>query len=53
MTGFLSLTVALVWWLAHSGLPALPAVALGFLVANADLVWRHVAQTWRERQAAA
>jgi hypothetical protein len=42
MTGFLALTVALVWWLADSGLPALPAVCLGFLLPNADLIWRHV-----------
>ena len=42
MTGFLSLTLALVWKLDLSGLPALPAVALGFLLPNADLVWRNV-----------
>jgi hypothetical protein len=40
MTGFLSLTLALVWVLDSSGLPALPAVCLGFLVPNADLLWR-------------
>jgi hypothetical protein len=53
MTGFLSLTVALVWWLADSGLPALPAVAFGFLLPNADLVWRHASETWRARNATA
>jgi hypothetical protein len=41
MTGLLALTVALVWWLADSGLPALPAVAFGFLLPNADRIWRH------------
>jgi hypothetical protein len=40
MTGFLSLTLVLVWILDSSGLPALPAVCLGFLVPNADLLWR-------------
>lgn len=29
------------------GLPALPGIALGFLVANADLLWRH----WRAHRA--
>ena len=53
MTGFLSLTVVLVWWLENGGLPALPAVSLGFLLPNADLVWNHATKTWRERQAAA
>jgi hypothetical protein len=52
MTAFLSLTVALVWWLADSGLPALPAVSLGFLLPNADRIWRHVSETWRARKAA-
>lgn len=41
MLGFLGLTVALTA-ATDRGLPALPAVAIGFLVANADLVWRHV-----------
>ena len=40
MTGFLSLTLLLVWWFDSSGLPALPAVCLGFLLPNADLLWR-------------
>ena len=40
MTGFLSLTLVLVWLLDGSGLPALPAVCLGFLVPNLDLLWR-------------
>ncbi len=30
-----------------NGLPGLPAVSLGFLVPNADLLWRR----WRERRA--
>jgi hypothetical protein len=47
MTGFLSATVALVWWLADSGLPALPAIALGFLLPNVDRIWRQVAEERR------
>jgi hypothetical protein len=41
MTALLGVTLVLVWhWDDVSGLPALPAVCLGFLVANADLLWR-------------
>lgn len=50
MTSFLGLTVALVWWVADSGLPALPAISLGFLVPNTDLLWRHVAEVRRTRR---
>jgi hypothetical protein len=50
MTACLSLTILLVWWIAESGLPALPAVALGFLVPNADLIWRHVQETRRTKR---
>jgi hypothetical protein len=32
-------TIALTVWLDLSGLPALPGIALGFLVPNADLLW--------------
>ena len=38
----LGLTIAgTVWW-DLSGLPALPGIALGFLVPNADLLWRRL-----------
>jgi hypothetical protein len=40
ITGFLSATLVAVWLLDSSGLPALPAVCLGFLVPNADRLWR-------------
>jgi hypothetical protein len=41
MTGLLAATLVLVWaWDDVSGLPALPAVCLGFLLPNADHVWR-------------
>ncbi|HEU0248076.1 MAG TPA: hypothetical protein VFR38_13415 [Gaiellaceae bacterium] len=43
MTGFLAGTLVLVWsWDGIAGLPALPAVCLGFLLPNADLLWRNV-----------
>jgi len=29
-------------WLDLSGLPALPGIALGFLLPNADLLWRRL-----------
>jgi len=44
MTGLLAATLVLVWaWDGVSGLPALPAICLGFLLPNADLLWRGVA----------
>jgi len=50
MTGFLAGTLMLVWsWEDIAGLPALPAVCLGFLLPNADLLWRNV----REARSAA
>ena len=43
MTACLGATLALVWyWDDVAGLPALPAVCLGFLAPNADLLWRDV-----------
>jgi hypothetical protein len=50
MTACLALTLALVWWWDEvAGLPALPAVCLGFLAPNADLLW---SDARRARQAA-
>lgn len=40
MTAGLGATIALAVWTDASGLPALPAVCVGFLVPNADLLWR-------------
>jgi hypothetical protein len=40
MTGLLGATLVLTASFDIAGLPALPAVALGFLIPNADLVWR-------------
>ena len=45
MVGLLSLTLILTAAFDISGLPALPAIALGFLLPNLDLLWRR----WRER----
>ena len=42
LTASLGGTMALSVWLGLAGLPALPGLSLGFLVPNADLVWRHV-----------
>jgi len=38
----LGATIALTVWFDLSGLPALPGIALGFLVPNADLLWRRL-----------
>lgn len=52
MTGLLAATLVLVWtWDDIPGLPALPAVCLGFLIPNADLLWWNVREAWRARQA--
>jgi hypothetical protein len=41
MTACLGGTLALVWWWDDvAGLPALPAICIGFLAPNADLLWR-------------
>jgi hypothetical protein len=42
MTVGLGLTMILATWWDVSGLPALPGIALGFLLPNADLLWRGV-----------
>jgi hypothetical protein len=38
----LGLTIAATVWWHLSGLPALPAIAIGFLLPNADLLWRQL-----------
>ena len=42
------LTLALAVWLDLGGLPALPLLSLGFLLPNADLLWRDVRRVLRE-----
>ena len=45
ITAALGATLLLVWhWDDVAGLPALPAVCLGFVLPNADLLWRDVRQ---------
>jgi hypothetical protein len=41
LTG-IGLTIVLATWWDVSGLPALPGISLGFLVPNADLLWRRL-----------
>jgi hypothetical protein len=45
----LGATIALTVWLDLSGLPALPAIALGFLLPNADLLWKRLRRQPRLR----
>ena len=42
-------TLALAVWLELSGLPALPLLSLGFLIPNADLIWREIRGARRRR----
>jgi hypothetical protein len=42
MIAGLAITIALTVWWDISGLPALPAIALGFLAPNADLIWKRL-----------
>jgi len=48
MTASFGATLALTYFLYLGGLPALPLLAIGFLAANADLLWR-AAREWRTR----
>jgi hypothetical protein len=56
LTASLGGTMALATWLEVDGLPALPLLSVGFLVPNADLLWREVrgslarARTARDRR---
>jgi hypothetical protein len=45
MVGLLAVTLTLTTAFEIDGLPALPAIAIGFLLPNADLLWK----AWRER----
>jgi len=49
MTLSFGATLALAVWLELSGLPALPLLALGFLLANGDLIWSRLKQERAER----
>lgn len=48
MIAALGLTIALTSVWATSGLPALPGISLGFLLANADLIWRRLVKGRRQ-----
>lgn len=48
MTAALGLTIVLTSIWAVSGLPALPGIALGFLLPNADLIWRKLSRGGRQ-----
>jgi hypothetical protein len=56
LTASLGGTMALATWLEVDGLPALPLLSVGFLLPNADLLWREVrrslarARTARDRR---
>jgi hypothetical protein len=45
-------TIAIATWAESSGLPALPGVALGFLLPNADLLWRQLTAARRSSRSA-
>ena len=40
MTGMLGLTLMVTYWGDLNGVPALPAIALGFLLPNVPIWWR-------------
>jgi hypothetical protein len=42
MVAMLGATIAVTVWADVAGLPALPALSIGFLVPNADLIWERV-----------
>jgi hypothetical protein len=42
MVAALGGTIAITVWLNLNGLPALPAIAIGFLIPNVDLIWRRL-----------
>ena len=46
MVGLLALTLIATTALDVDGLPALPAIAIGFLLPNADLLWK----AWRDNR---
>jgi hypothetical protein len=49
MAASFGVTLALAVWLELSGLPALPLLSLGFLIPNADLIWREIRGARRRR----
>ena len=49
MASSFGITLALAVWLEEIGLPALPFLALGFLLPNADLLWRDLRRGFKLR----
>jgi hypothetical protein len=45
MVAALGVTIVITVWADVAGLPALPALSIGFLVPNADLIWRQLRRT--------
>jgi hypothetical protein len=45
MVAALGVTIVITVWTDVAGLPALPALSIGFLVPNADLIWRQLRRT--------
>jgi len=52
MAGALSATLLLTYALDLNGLPALPAISLGFFLPNADLLWRSLRAVGRDTRRA-
>jgi hypothetical protein len=53
MAASFGLTLALAVRLDRSGLPALPLLSLGFLIPNADLLWRDLREVFARRRSEA
>jgi hypothetical protein len=53
MCAGLGITIALTTYWSTGGLPALPAISLGFLLPNADLIWKHLRLELASRRSAA
>jgi hypothetical protein len=49
LTASIALTMTLAVWLDVGGLPALPLLSLGFLLPNADLLWRELRRSRARR----
>jgi hypothetical protein len=50
MVAALGATIAITAWTDVSGLPALPALSIGFLVPNADLIWTRLRRRGWDRR---
>jgi len=53
MCSGLGITIALTTYWSTGGLPALPAISLGFLLPNADLIWKQLRTELASRRGAA